>query len=51
MKKLFQELTLIDPFMFTAVMSNPEQCRALLEVILERKILKVTIITEKTIGI
>ncbi|MDD3221594.1 MAG: Rpn family recombination-promoting nuclease/putative transposase [Clostridia bacterium] len=49
MKKLFQELTLIDPFMFTAVMSNPEQCRALLEVILERKILKVTIITEKTI--
>lgn len=49
MKRTFQELTIKDPFMFSAVMSDEKQCRTLLSIILKMKILHVTIITEKTL--
>ncbi len=50
MKKTFQELTIKDPFMFAAIMSDEEQCRTLLSIILEMEILHVSVITEKTIA-
>ena len=50
MKRTFQELTIKDPFMFAATMSDEEQCRTLLSIILEMEILHVSVITEKTIA-
>ena len=41
-RKKFEDLTIIDDFMFGAVMSNPERCKRLLEAILNVKIQKVT---------
>ena len=35
MKKTFQELTIKDPFMFAATMSDEEQCKAFLEIVLK----------------
>ncbi len=48
MAKEFQKLTIKDPFMFAAVMTDEETCRRMLETILEMRILEVTIVTEKT---
>ena len=50
MKKTFQELTIKDPFMFAATMSDEEQCKAFLEMVLEMEIAQVSVITEKTIA-
>ena len=50
MKKTFQELTIKDPFMFAATMSEEEQCKAFLEIVLEMEIAQVSVITEKTIA-
>ena len=50
MKRTFQELTIKDPFMFAATMSDEAQCRTLLSLILEMEILHVTVITEKTLA-
>ncbi|MCD8369839.1 MAG: Rpn family recombination-promoting nuclease/putative transposase, partial [Clostridiales bacterium] len=50
MLQKFQDLTIKNSFMFAAVMSNEELCRHLLEVILEIRIRKVSIVTEKTIN-
>ena len=44
-----QDLTLKDAFMFAAVMSDEEQCRHLLELVLDTKILSVNVATEKKI--
>ena len=44
-----QDLTIKDAFMFAAVMSDEEQCRHLLELVLETKILSVNVATEKKI--
>lgn len=45
-----QDLTIKDAFMFAAVMSDAEQCRHLLELVLEMKILEVNVVAEKTIS-
>ena len=50
MKKTFQELTIKDPFMFAATMSDEEQCKTFLEIVLEMEIAQVSVITEKTIA-
>ena len=50
MRKRLQDLTIKDAFMFAAVMSNAEQCRHLLELVLEMKILEVNVVAEKTIS-
>ena len=50
MAKEFQQLTIKDSFMFSAVMENEETCRQLLEIALSMKILNVTVITEKTLS-
>lgn len=50
MKKTFQELTIKDPFMFAATMSDEEQCKAFLEIVLEMEIAQVSVITEKTMA-
>lgn len=50
MRKKLQDLTIKDAFMFAAVMSDKEQCRHLLELVLEMPILEVDVITEKSIG-
>ena len=50
MKKTFQELTIKDPFMFAATMSDEEQCKAFLEIVLEMEIAQVSVSTEKTIA-
>ena len=44
-----QDLTIKDAFMFAAVMSDEEQCRQLLEMVLDTKILSVNVATEKKI--
>lgn len=41
MSKPFDSLTIIDNFMFGAVMRNPEKCKALLECVLDIKIRKI----------
>ena len=46
MRKKLQDLTIKDAFMFAAVMSDTEQCRHLLELVLEMSILEVDVITE-----
>ena len=48
-RKTLQELTIIDGFMFGAVMSDPEYCRDLLERILEIPISSVEVIQEKSL--
>lgn len=48
-KKTIKELTLKDNFMFGAVMSDVENCRRLLELILQIPIERVTVSKEKTI--
>ena len=50
MRKRLQDLTIKDAFMFAAVMSDSEQCRHLLELVLEMKILEVNVVAEKTIS-
>ena len=50
MKKSFQELTIKDPFMFAATMSDEEQCRRLLSIVLKMDILQVSVNTEKTLS-
>lgn len=50
MKRTLQELTIKDPFMFAATMSDEAQCRTLLSIILKMEILDVSVITEKTIA-
>ena len=50
MRKKLQDLTIKDAFMFAAVMSDAEQCRHLLELVLEMKILEVNVVAEKTIS-
>ena len=50
MRKKLQDLTIKDAFMFAAVMSDAEQCRHLLELVLEMKILEVHVVAEKTIS-
>ncbi len=50
MSRNFQELTIKDSFMFAAVMSDEKQCRELLELVLEMKILQVTVIAEKSMS-
>ncbi|MDO4978048.1 MAG: Rpn family recombination-promoting nuclease/putative transposase [Eubacteriales bacterium] len=49
MAKRLQELTIIDNFMFGAVMSDSENCRLLLERILDIPIDHVVVTTEKTL--
>ncbi|MCM1327354.1 MAG: Rpn family recombination-promoting nuclease/putative transposase [Bacteroidales bacterium] len=48
-RKTLQELTLKDNFLFAAVMSDPENCRQLLELALGLEIERVEIDTEKNI--
>lgn len=50
MRKRLQDLTIKDAFMFAAVMSDAEQCRHLLELVLEMDILEVNVVAEKTIS-
>ena len=50
MRKKLQDLTIKDAFMFAAVMSDAEQCRHLLELVLEMQILEVNVVAEKTIS-
>ena len=50
MAKDFQDLTIKDSFMFSAVMENEETCRRLLEIALGIKVLSVTVITEKAMS-
>ena len=45
MRKKLQDLTIKDAFMFAAVMSDTEQCRHLLELVLEMSILEVDVIS------
>ena len=50
MKRTLQDLTIKDPFMFAAVMSDENQCKSLLSLVLEMEILHVTVVTEKTLA-
>ena len=47
MSNEFQNLTIKDSFIFAAVMSDEEQCRRLLEISLDMKILIVRVIIPK----
>ncbi|MBR0409660.1 MAG: PD-(D/E)XK nuclease family transposase, partial [Eubacterium sp.] len=47
--KTLQELTIADDFIFGAVMQDPENCRLLLERILDMSIAHVDVIREKSI--
>ena len=47
---VWEEIDEKDAFMFAAVMSDAEQCRHLLELVLEMKILEVNVVAEKTIS-
>ncbi len=49
MSRTLQELTIKDPFMFAATMSDEEQCKKLLSIVLGIEILQVSVVTEKTI--
>ncbi|MCR4802868.1 MAG: hypothetical protein K5895_07680 [Lachnospiraceae bacterium] len=50
--KPYEELTIVDNFMFTKVMSNPEICKTFLEIVLDVKIKKISYPEdEKTITI
>ncbi len=46
-RKKYEELTIIDDFMFGKVMRDPERCKKLLEIILDMKIRKVTFINDQ----
>lgn len=48
-RKTLQELTIMDGFLFGAVMSDPENCRLLLERVLEIPIARVDVIQEKSL--
>ena len=48
-RKSLQELTIMDGFLFGAVMMDPENCRILLERILEIPIARVDVIQEKSL--
>ena len=48
--KNFKALTIKDSFMFFAVMSDPNQCRKLLEMVLEMEILEVAVSGEHTLA-
>ena len=48
-RKDFMSLTIKDSFMFYAVMSDPEQCRRLLALVLDMEIETVTVHREETI--
>ncbi len=50
MSKDFQKLTIKDAFMFAAVMSDEEKCQKLLEMALNMKILRVSIVTERALS-
>lgn len=45
--KNYEELTIIDDFMFGKVMRNPKHCKKLLEIILDVKIRKITFIDDQ----
>ena len=49
MGKTLQELTIIDNWLFGAVMLDPEICRGLLERALDRKIERVEVLREKSL--
>lgn len=49
MKRTLQDLTIKDPFMFAAVMSDETQCKRLLSLVLEIEILHVSVVPEKTL--
>ena len=43
-RKSLQELTIVDDFMFGAVMQEPKRCKILLEMVLGVKIKKIIVI-------
>ena len=45
----FKDLTISNVFMFAAVMEDPENCRGLLEMVLEFPIARIEVSTEKSI--
>ena len=45
----FQNLTISNSFMFAAVMEDTENCRGLLEMVLEFPVARIDISTEKSI--
>ena len=45
----FHNLTISNNFMFAAVMEDPENCRGLLEMVLEFPIARIEVSTEKSI--
>jgi len=47
-RKKLQDMTITDNFMFGAVMLDPESCRQMLEMILERPIERVEVVAEKS---
>lgn len=47
MKKTLQDLTIKDNFMFGAVMTDPENCKGLLELLLHKKLDRIIVSTEK----
>lgn len=46
-RKKYEELTIIDDFMFGKVMRDPKRCKKLLEIILDVKIRKITFIDDQ----
>lgn len=46
-KKKYEELTIVDDFMFGKIMRNPEHCKKLLEIILDVKIRKITFLEDQ----
>ncbi|SKB87771.1 hypothetical protein SAMN06296386_107135 [Lachnospiraceae bacterium] len=49
-RKKFEDLTITDNYMFQAVMKNPRHVKPLLEMVIEKKIRKIEVITpEKTV--
>lgn len=48
-KRTLQQLTIKDNFMFAAVMMDPENCKKVLECVIDRPVKKVQISTEKNI--
>ena len=48
-KKTLQDLTIKDPFMFAAVMNDPENCAGLLRMVLDIPIDHVVVETEKSL--
>lgn len=46
-RKKYEELTIVDDFMFGKVMGNPKHCKKLLEIILGVKIRKIMFIDDQ----